>query len=149
VEGSWVTSNEALIDVVLTLATEVHRAVGPGLLESAYCAALSFELSSHEVPHEVERPVPFFYRGERLGVGFRADMIVDSQLLVEIKSTKQVDAAHFRQVKTYLTMLRMRTGLILNFGFPLLRDGIRRITVSPRSPPPREDPPSSPRSPWS
>jgi iron complex transport system substrate-binding protein len=115
------------------------------LLESAYRAALAFELDGRRVRHQEERQIQLICRGENLGNAFRADRIVDGQLLVELKSTRIVDEACFRQVRTYLTLMRLTTGLLLNFGRPLLRDGIRRITVPPRLPSLREDPLAAPR----
>jgi iron complex transport system substrate-binding protein len=145
VDRDWIVPREEMIDVVLTAATDVHRTLGPGLLESAYRAALAFELDGRGVRHQEERQIQLICRGENLGNAFRADRIVDGQLLVELKCTRIVDEACFRQVRTYLTLMRLTTGLLLNFGRPLLRDGIRRITVPPRLPSLREDPLAAPR----
>jgi len=141
----WIAADETLIDEVLTIATSVHRELGPGLLESAYSRALSRDLERQGIAHEREREVSLTYRGENLGPAFRADLVIENQLVVELKSLPAVDASQFRQLRTYLTLLRMRTGFLLNFGLPLLRDGIRRVTITP--PPPAPEAPPRPQAP--
>ena len=105
----------------------VHRTLRPGLLESVYSRALALELKSRGLDVEVEVPVDIFYKGEALGLGFRADLIVGSKALVELKSVEVMLPVHRKQVLTYLKAKDFKLGLLINFGAPLLMDGCERI----------------------
>ncbi|HET6384295.1 MAG TPA: GxxExxY protein [Armatimonadota bacterium] len=120
---------EELIGRVLDAATAVHRAFGPGLLESVYELALMMELTEMGIAACRQVEVPVSYGGEPLGVGFRADIIAADSLLLELKAIAEVTAVHQAQVITYLKLLGIRRGYILNFNRPLLRDGIKRISI--------------------
>jgi GxxExxY protein len=122
-------SENLLIDIVLTSATAVHRELGPGLLESVYQAALMIELAERGVAAKAEVPVNARYRGIDLGLGFRADIIVDDRLLLELKGVEKIVDAHIAQVISYLKLLGLRRGYILNFGAALMKDGIKRVSV--------------------
>ena len=113
--------------VVLDSAMVVHRTLGPGLLESVYSKALALELRSRGLDVEAEVPVDIFYKGEPLGLGFRADLIVGSKVLVELKSVEVMLPVHRKQVLTYLKAKDFKLGLLINFGAPLLKDGFERI----------------------
>ena len=117
----------ALSKVILDAAFKVHNSLGPGLLESVYEAALAIELA--KAGHIVERQVPFpaVYEGLTLEHGFRADLVVDRLVLIEIKSVEIVPRVAYKVVLTYLRMSGMKLGLLLNFGEEYLKDGIRRI----------------------
>jgi GxxExxY protein len=117
-----------IIDAVLTAATTVHTALGPGLLESIYQSALAHELRSAGLQIATEVPMAVSYRGIDLGIGYRADIIVAGQLILEIKSVSRIDAAHITQLLTYLRLSGIRLGFILNFNHRLLKDGIGRVT---------------------
>jgi GxxExxY protein len=117
-----------IIDATLSAATSVHTALGPGLLESIYQAALAHELHLVGLPFATEVPMGVSYRGIDLGIGYRADIIVAGQLILEIKSVSRVDAAHVSQLLTYLRLSGIRLGFILNFNHRLLKHGIRRVT---------------------
>ena len=121
--------DETLIDRVLTAATNVHRELGPGLLESVYENALMIELDEAGISAQKQVEIPVRYHGHELGLGFRADIIVEDSLLLEIKSTKKIDEVHLAQTITYLRLLGFKRGYILNFGKPLLRDGIKQISI--------------------
>jgi len=121
--------DESIIDRVLTAATQVHRELGPGLLESVYEAALLIELREAGLHAESQLPIPVAYRGNDLGVGFRADVIVERQLLLELKSVRSIDDAHLATTINYLKLLRYKRGFILNFNVPLLKQGIRRVSI--------------------
>lgn len=112
---------------VLDSAMVVHRTLGPGLLESVYSKALALELRSRGLVVEVEVPVDIFYKGEALGLGFRADLIVGGKVLVELKSVEIMLPVHRKQVLTYLKAKDFKLGLLINFGAPLLKDGFERI----------------------
>ena len=120
-------SENEISAVVLDSAMVVHRTLGPGLLESVYSRALALELSSRGLDVEVEVPVDIFYKGEALGLGFRADLIVGGKVLMELKSVEVMLLVHRKQVLTYLKAKDVKLGLLINFGAPLLKDGFERI----------------------
>jgi GxxExxY protein len=121
--------SEQLIDRVLTAATAVHAELGPGLLETVYRRALMLELSCRGVPATQELPISVRYRGTELGMGFRADVVVDDALLLEIKSVEQLGTVHVAQVINYLKLLNLKRGFLLNFNVPLLKHGIKRVSI--------------------
>jgi GxxExxY protein len=121
-----VSENE-ISAVVLNSAMVVHRTLGPGLLESVYSKALALELRSRGLDVEAEVPVDIFYKGEPLGLGFRADLIIANRVLVELKSVEIILPVHRKQVLTYLKAKDFKLGLLINFGAPLLKDGFERI----------------------
>ena len=128
-EGLVVECSEELIDRVLTAATEVHRALGPGLLESVYELALMIEFEEKGIPARRQVEVPVFYRGRELGAGFRADVIVAGSLLLELKSIETFAPIHLAIVINYLKLLRIKRGFLLNFNVPLLKQGIKRVSI--------------------
>jgi GxxExxY protein len=111
---------------ILAAAIEVHRELGPGLLESVYEAVLAGELAGRGLPVERQVPVPIVYKGLHFEEGFRADLIVAGKVLVELKSVERVTPAHKKQVQTYLRLKGLKLGYLLNFGEAVLRDGITR-----------------------
>ena len=112
---------------VVDAALRVHTGLGPGLLESAYEAALAYELRSRGVSVMCQLPVNVHYRGVILGEGFRVDLAVDDIVLVELKSVEHLQRVHKKQLLTYLRLSGRRLGLLLNFGAPLMKDGIARV----------------------
>jgi GxxExxY protein len=112
---------------IVDAAIRVHRVLGPGLLESVYELALAHELRRRGLA--VERQVPIDVRYEDLCIeaGFRADLVVDGRVLVELKSIEGLAAVHRKQVLTYIRLGNLRLGLLLNFGAELMKDGIRRV----------------------
>ena len=128
-ERPLVECSEELIDKVLTAATNVHRALGPGLLESVYEMALMIELESMGIPARRQVEIPVFYRGRELGIGFRADIIVAECLLLELKSIDAFAPIHMAIVINYLKLLRLKRGFLLNFNVPLLKNGIKRVSI--------------------
>ena len=129
VRGELKDCSEELIDRVLTAATNVHRELGPGLLESVYKRALMMELADARIPAEREVEIPVMYRGRDLGVGFRADIIVADCLLLELKCIESVSPIELAQVINYLKLLRFKRGYIINFKQRLLKEGIRRVSI--------------------
>jgi GxxExxY protein len=119
------TENE-IGTLVLNAAIEVHRELGPGLLESVYEAVLARELSLRGLAVERQVPVPIVYKDLRFDEGFRADLIVAGKVLVELKSLERVSPAHKKQVQTYLRLTGRKLGYLLNFGEAVLKDGITR-----------------------
>ena len=113
---------------ILDAAFKVHSALGPGLLESVYEAALAHELI--KAGHKVERqkPIPVIYDGQKLEVGFRADLVVDDLVLVELKSVEAVTAVFKKTTTTYLRLIPLRLGFLINFNESLLKNGLTRVT---------------------
>ena len=120
---------EDIVKVVVDAAITVHRHLGPGLLESVYEKALAFELTLRGVHFLCQVEVPVSYKGNDLGAGFRADMIVEDSLLLELKSVDALSGIHLAQVMTYLRLLRLKRGLLLNFNTKLLKEGIKRVSI--------------------
>ena len=120
------TENE-LSAIIIDAALKVHRTLGPGLLESVYEAALALELRKRNLIVEVQKEVLAFYEGVALGCGFRADLIVNGLVLIEIKSVETLKDVFKKQTVTYLRLTGLRLGLLMNFNEVLLKDGIKRI----------------------
>jgi GxxExxY protein len=114
---------------IIGLAIEVHRVLGPGLLESTYQHCLAHELNTHGIPFLAEHPLPVSYKGTRLDCGYRIDLLVDGQLILELKAVEAVAAIHRAQLLTYLRLSGIRTGLLINFNVQRLTDGIERFVV--------------------
>lgn len=120
------THNE-LSAVILDTAISIHRALGPGLLESVYLHVLTHELRKRGLAVEIEVPIPVVWEAVQLEVGFRADLIVERMVIVELKSVEAVAPVHKKQVLTYLRLADKRLGLLINFGAELLKDGVHRV----------------------
>ncbi len=118
-----------LTERVIGLAIEVHRPTGPGMLESMYEGCLCHELEQAGIVFERQARIPVSYKGVQFDEGFRADILVDHQLIVEIKAVANIVPAHDAQVLTYLRMSGIRLGLLFNFHARLLQDGLRRFIV--------------------
>jgi len=116
-----------LVEKVIGCAITVHRALGPGLLESAYQRCLACELRFTNLPFLQQLRVPITYRDEELDCGYRVDFLINGQLLVEIKAIDLVLPVHRAQVLTYLRLLRLRQGLLMNFNVPRLVDGLSSV----------------------
>lgn len=111
---------------IIAAAIEVHRALGPGLLESIYEECLAAELSLRGLPYERQRAVPLEYKGRRLGSDLRVDLLVNDRVVVELKAVEKILPIHAAQVVTYLRLTNKPYGLLINFHVPLLKEGIRR-----------------------
>jgi GxxExxY protein len=127
--GELKDCSEELIDRGLTAATNVHRELGPGLLESVYKRALMVELAEAKIPAEREVEIPVMYHGRDVGLGFRADIIAADCLLLELKCLDMVTSIELAQVINYLKLLRFKRGYIINFKRRLLKEGIRRVSI--------------------
>jgi len=112
---------------VIGAAIEVHRHLGPGLLESVYESALSRELWLNGLEVERQVSLPIDYKGARLPSGLRLDLLVNRRLIIEVKAVERLDPIHRAQLLTYLKLTRHRLGLLINFNVQVLRSGIRRI----------------------
>jgi GxxExxY protein len=115
---------------VIGAAITVHRQLGPGLLESAYEECLAFELGWNGIAHDRQVPLPLEYRGHRLNCGYQMDLVVEGQLIIEVKSVVQLMPIHEAQVLTYLRLSKLPIALLLNFNTVLLKQGMRRFALT-------------------
>ncbi len=113
--------------IVVDCALKVHRALGPGLLETVYQAALAYELQQQGLRVQIERGIPAVYRDVKLELGFRADIVVENKGIVECKSIEALAPVHGKVLLTYLRLADMRLGLLINFHVELIKDGIKRV----------------------
>jgi len=121
-----VTENE-ISRIVVDSALKIHRTLGPGLLESVYEAALCYELIQRGCEIEVQKPIPAVYETVKLELGFRADVIVNKKVIVEVKSIEMIAPVHLKQLRTYLVLTDLRLGLFINFNVELIKEGIKRV----------------------
>ena len=121
--------NDRLTEKVIGLAIEVHRHLGPGLLESAYEECLCLELQEAGLAFRRQVPLPITYKSIRLDCGYRLDLLIEDQLILELKSVEGLLPIHEAQVLTYMRLSGVRTGLLLNFNSAVLKNGIRRLML--------------------
>ncbi len=121
------TLNE-LATVTIGKAIEVHRALGPGLLESAYQECLHYELLQAGLYVEREKPMPIVYKDIILEHGYRMDLLVENQLVIELKTVDELNDLHLAQILTYLKFGHFRLGLLINFRVPILYEGVKRVS---------------------
>ncbi len=117
----------AITESIIGAAIQVHRALGPGLLESAYEACLAFELGKRRMRVEHQKPIPLIYEQVKLDCGYRIDLLVEGSVVVEIKSVDALAPIHEAQVITYLKLSGSKLGLLINFNVAVLKDGIHRF----------------------
>jgi GxxExxY protein len=118
--------NEIATKIIKT-AIELHKILGPGLLESPYENALAYELKESGLNVKQQVPMPFVYKDIKLDVGYRLDLVVDEKVVVEIKSIDALAPVHYAQLLTYLKLSGLKLGLLVNFNSKLLKDGIHRV----------------------
>jgi GxxExxY protein len=118
-----------LATLILDKAFEVHRHLGPGLLESAYEECLFYELNNAGLFIERQKPLPIKYKEIKLEHGYRADLVIENKVIIEIKSIEAIADIHIAQTLTYLKFSNLKLGLILNFNAKLLKEGIKRIIL--------------------
>ena len=123
------TLRDALTDRVIGLAIEVHRTLGPGLLESAYEECLCYELGQAGMVFRRQVPLPVVYKEVRLDCGYRMDIVVEDRLVIELKTAERLLPVHDAQVLTYLRLSGRSVGLLLNFNTSVLKDGIKRLVL--------------------
>lgn len=116
-----------LSKIIVDCCYKLHVNLGAGLLESVYEEILCFELSRHKLICERQKPIPVIYEDIKLDIGFRADLIVENKVIVEIKSVEALAPVHHKQVLTYLKLTNLKLGLLVNFNVNLIKDGIKRI----------------------
>ena len=120
---------DPLARVVIGCAIEVHKALGPGLLESAYARCLAHELLSAGIRFREQVPIPVLYKMVRVECGYRLDFLVEDRIILEIKSVERVVQLHRSQLRTYMRLLEVQLGFLLNFNAPRLVDGISRVRL--------------------
>jgi GxxExxY protein len=114
---------------IIGAAIEVHKALGPGLLESVYEECLSHELGLRRIRYERQYPIPVKYKGVQLDCGYRIDLLVENLVILELKSLDSLEPVHEAQILTYLKLTGRKIGLLINFNVPVLRDGIKRLIL--------------------
>src|SRR5271170_7815766 len=120
---------DPLTSNIIGAAIEVHRSLGPGLLESAYQTCLLYELRLRRLKVESQKPLPVFYKDVMLDCGYRLDLVVDDQVILEIKSVVGFAPIHEAQLLSYLKLSDYKIGLLINFNMKILKDGIRRFKI--------------------
>lgn len=120
---------DELSNRVIGCAIEVHRALGPGLLESTYEQCLAHELDLSGISHQHQWPLPVEYKGKRLECGYRVDLLVENSLIVELKAAQGIIGVHEAQLLTYMRLAQIKVGLLINFNVELLKTGIKRFVL--------------------
>ena len=121
-----VNAEQTLTRAIIAAAIEVHRALGPGLLESAYQACMCRELELHRLSFRQQVELPLVYKDVKLDCGYRIDFVIEEKVVLELKAVESILPVHLAQLLTYLRLSGLRVGLLINFNVPLLKDGIRR-----------------------
>lgn len=120
---------DELSNRVIGCAIEVHRHLGPGLLESTYEQCLAHELRSNGIEFQLQYPLPVHYKDVRLDCGYRIDVFVEKQLILELKSVEEITGIHKAQLLTYMKLAEVKVGLLMNFNVAKLSDGIKRFVL--------------------
>ena len=121
--------NDFLTEKIVGLGIEVHRTLGPGLLESAYEECLCFELGQNALAFRRQVSLPIMNKSVKLGCGYRLDIVIEDQVIVELKTVERLMPIHEAQMLTYLRLSAIRIGLLLNFNSAVLKDGTRRLML--------------------
>jgi GxxExxY protein len=119
-----------MTEVIIGAAIEVHRALGPGLLESAYEACLAYEMTLRGISFERQKPLPVVYKDVQLDCGYRLDFLVGGLVIVELKAVVELAPIHKAQIITYLKLTGCKLGLLLNFNVQLMKHGIKRVALN-------------------
>jgi len=120
---------DQLSNQVIGCALEVHRNLGPGLLESTYEQCLAHELSLSDIPFKLQFPLPVKYKDIKLNCGYRIDLFVDDKIIVELKSVEKIMPVHRAQLLTYMKLCEVKVGLLINFNVEMLKAGIKRFVL--------------------
>jgi GxxExxY protein len=119
----------ALTSQIIGAAIDVHKEIGPGLLESVYSKCLAKELKIRGLSVECEKEIPIMYKGEQVGETLKIDLLVDDAVVVELKSVEELHSIHFKQLLTYVRLTGKKIGLLINFNVEKLKDGIHRVAA--------------------
>jgi GxxExxY protein len=120
------TENE-IAKIAVDICFRIHTQYGPGLFESVYEEIFCYEMSKTEIPFKRQHPVPLIHEEIKMEIGFRADVIIDGKVVMELKSIEALAPLHFRQLQTYLKLSGCKLGLLVNFNVAYIKDGIHRI----------------------
>lgn len=120
------TENE-ISKLVVDLCFKIHKQYGPGLFESVYEEIFCYEWEKNGIPLKRQHGVPLIHEEIKMEIGFRADVIIDDKVIVELKSVEALAEIHYKQVQTYLKLTKIKLGILINFNVPLIKDGIHRI----------------------
>ncbi len=123
------TQRDPLTQQVIGLAIEVHRSLGPGLLESIYEVCLCHELAESGIRHTRQAQLPVSYKGIEFDEGYRIDILIEDRLIIELKTVEKLLPVHDAQLLTYLRLSNCTTGLLMNFNVPVLKNGIKRLVL--------------------
>lgn len=126
-KGAEAQRENEITNRVIGFAIEVHRSLGPGLLESAYEECLCYELTQDKMPFRRQLPLPVLYKGIQLECGYRMDLVLDDLVIIEVKAIERLLPIHEAQLLTYLKLAGKSVGLLINFNVPVLRTGLKRI----------------------
>jgi GxxExxY protein len=121
--------HQALAREVIGAAIEVHKCLGPGLLEATYEECLAYELTERKIPFERQKSLPITYKNIALDCAYRIDILAGNSIIVELKAVDEVTALHEAQLLTYLKLARLKVGLLINFNVPVLYKGIKRLMI--------------------
>ena len=122
-------NNDPVTKKIIGCAIEVHRELGPDLLESTYQQCLAHEMSLNGLEFKLEHPLPVRYKGILLDCGYRIDLLVEEEVVIELKSVEELLPIHQAQIPTYMKLTEMETGLLINFNVTMLKDGIKRFKL--------------------
>ncbi len=122
------TENE-IAKIVVNTCYDIHVEIGPGLLESVYEEILFFELTRKGLEVERQKRIPVYWNNRKMKLGFRADLIVENKIIVELKSVEVIAPVHPKQLLTYLKLTSLKLGLLINFNVPLIKNGIKRVII--------------------
>lgn len=120
-------SENELSKIIFDCALNIHKSLGPGLLESAYEECLYYKLSQYELIVEKQKPLPLIFEEVKLEIGYRVDLLVNRKVVIEIKSVETLNDVHLAQVLTYLKLSNCKLGMLINFNVALIKDGVKRI----------------------
>lgn len=120
------TENE-IARIIVNVAFQIHTKLGPGLLESVYEEIMCYELLKSGLKVDRQKPIPVFWDNKKLEIGFRADLVVEDKVIIELKSVQELLPVHFKQLLTYLKLSELKLGLLINFNENLIKDGVKRV----------------------
>ncbi|MBN1150143.1 GxxExxY protein [candidate division WOR-3 bacterium] len=120
---------DELSNKVINCAIEVHKNLGPGLLESAYEQCMSFELNQRGIPFKIQYTLPIEYKKIKIDCGYRIDILVDDKIIIELKSVDKILSIHKAQLLTYMKLAKINIGLLINFNVSKIKDGIIRFVI--------------------
>lgn len=123
-------TEDEIAKAVIGISIEVHKALGPGLLENAYKESLFYKIKKAGLKVEKEKPMPLVFEEVKLDCGYRIDLLVEDKLVIELKSVEALSEVHFAQILTYLKLGNYKLGLLINFNVALVKDGIKRVINS-------------------